>query len=96
MLPLLVSSRKHHTLWYCCDGYCCGTALHGLLEGGTVLCVIRVMLRRIYCYVLTQRVWGIGMLIAEGSVKHQLPIVAVITIRAAAAGCVPATHSYTG
>ena len=54
------------------------------------------MLRRIHCYVLTQRVRGIGMHIAQGSVKHQLAIVAVITIRAAAAGCVPAICSYTG
>ena len=66
-----------HILWYCLDGYW-GKALHGWLERGIVLCVIRVMLRRIYCYVLTQRVRGIGMHIAQGGVKHQLPIVAVI------------------
>ena len=71
---------------YCCDGYYCDTALLGLLEGGNVLCVIGMMLRSIYCYVLMQSVGEIGMHIAEGRVKHQLPIVAVITIRAAAAG----------
>ena len=84
-----------HILWYCLDGYW-GKALHGWLERGIVLCVIRVMLRRIYCYVLTQRVKGNWDAHSQGSVKHQLPIVAVITIRAAAAGCVPANHSYTG
>ena len=45
---------------------------------GTVLCVIRVMLRRIYCYVLTQRVIGNWDAHSQGSAKHQLPIVAVI------------------
>ena len=36
------------------------------------------MLRRIYCYVLTQRVIGNWDAHSQGSVKHQLPIVAVI------------------
>ena len=40
--------------------------------------MIRVMLRRIYCYVLTQRMIGNWDAHSQGSVKHQLPIVAVI------------------
>ena len=39
--------------------------------------MIRAMLSRIYCYVLTQRVKGNWDAHSQGSVKHQLPIVAV-------------------
>ena len=40
--------------------------------------MIRAMLSRIYCYVLTQRVKENWDAHSQGSVKHQLPIVAVI------------------